>query len=417
MACLFVVGEHANALANATFSTSPSAATQFPASNLADGQPGTIFRFGSLAVNSIIEADLDIGGNDGDFESWTGGTPDGWTEANTGTGTVTQNITEFNSGASSAEFEDGSGTASLYRDYSVRTGATLKLDVAHFATDIPLPVMKVRVQDLRTGKWLKSDSTWDGAQQDAIACAVQLLTWVPETLTFAVESSIWPTTSLRLTLHHESGSAGLFDSVALYPQVDFASWHGHNIDPVVTLQLRSSSDAFASDNDLEATPTVAVGAFYSYLAAPVLKRYWRSYFSGGPNSSVSGPPYLGEWCLAKALALSKGPAYPVTLRHHFPQVRGRIGTWATYAYALSQHPQTDVSLTFRHQDAHSTEFQKEVVQRAGGGGVCVVVPDTDAPDIVFARFPESVTADRVLTDFRTLSTLDLLGEALPLVVG
>src|SRR5574341_1774441 len=108
MGMLLAVGANMNLLAGAALTPSPAADGLFPVAELVNGYPGHIFKFGSVAADSKVTADLtakavDVLGGIGGFNAWTGGgtIATGWTMDSPA---PSQEIGTVHSGSSAAKF-------------------------------------------------------------------------------------------------------------------------------------------------------------------------------------------------------------------------------------------------------------------------------------------------------------------------
>ena len=378
-------GQYANLLELAKAVTcSPAADASFPIANLYDGAPSKPFKFGSAPADPYITVDLDRLGGYGDMEAWTGGTPNGWTEVNTGTGAVTQDVVNFHGGASAALMTGGTGSASIYRDTTVRAGERLTLE-AWLAGDGTASA-RIRVQNLQTGKYLTSAGAWQVAAADVDSRSIA--SYAQTLKDFTVEGYAVcqvPTVTLRITLLCNQSGSSIADDVAVYPHVNVASIHGHNIDALNALQLRSSTDAFVGVDTLEATLAMQQPAFYGYLATAIKRRWLRLKLVGTNTSAVM----LGEFWLAYAETASRGAQWGFTVITVEDQVRTESEAAEVTVFSLSQHARREVTLHFRPRNAtQHAEFRDDLLRRCRGGKYpAIVIPVDDEPLILHGRFP------------------------------
>jgi hypothetical protein len=422
MGCLFLTGPNFNllGLSGASIAVSPAADANFPATALYDRAPGTIFRFGALSASPTITLDLTDGmGGYGGLNAWTGGTPDGFTEFASGAGTVTQDNVNKQEGASSALFTPAAGgTCSLQRDVTVRTGWTYKLSAYGMNNSTGTLGITVFIQNLTTGRYYVNPG-WSDSQLQCMVVG-QELSWTQTSVTVPVEGyedCRAETVTLRITFQAiNSIETCNLDLIEWYPGVDFVSIHGHNIDPVIAVTLRSSTDNFTVSDTVEATLTTRVGAFYGVLGSKVYRRYWRLRF-GGTNTSTSGAIYVGEGVLSQSFTLARGPDYPIRLRYRTPQVRVPNPYGAGGAYGMARLPTIGVGLDFRQDESSAREFFHEVFLRSIAGTPLVVVPDTNDSAITYGRIPDAYELQRVLTTWRQLGAIDIEPMPMPMIVG
>lgn len=415
MGMLVLAGEMMNALSGGTFSSSPAAHASFPFSDLADGDPGTIGRFGSLTAAPLVYVDLDMLRGNGGAESFTGGVPDGWTEANTGTGDVTQEGSLVHSGIGAFRLAAGTGVASAYIDVEVRAGQKLYLNWWARA-DGAGGEGHLRVRNLSTGSHLKEDAGWTTSPVDLFPQTGT--TYVESELTFTVESMEAcgrATVTLRIQILEETASrVSYFDDIILVPYVDFFSVHGHNIDPRSTLTLQGSAAPTSGYADI-VVPTVRRRAFYATFDE-VAYHYIRMQFA--ETNQGSGALWFGEAVVGKAYELLRGPRY--TLRRTFadPRVALARPVGAPANVGRGRFEQGTVPMTFRCGESQRLDFFNEVYVRSLGGHPAVVVPSTLDNEVFYgvldANHGEEWAARRVGGGYLDYSTtIDEL--ALPLV--
>lgn len=397
MGMLVLAGEGANALRGATFSSSPAADTLFPFSTgVADGDPGTIGAFGSLTTDPMVWADIDLFAGTGGYEVFSGSSPLGWNEADSGTGDVTQESTIIHSGSFAARFSAGSGLASIYRDALLRAGQAVFYSLA-MRGDAGVGRVKLTVRNLHSGNYMNSGA-WGAMANDAENQSGT--SYVLHPLSFNIESVaacggiVRP--YVRFELRNDNTTTLSFaDSFYLVPQITFCSIHGHNIDPRSVVELRGSTDNFSSSDVLIATLTPRQPGFYATFAAQTY-RYYRLKFVG--TNTGSGIIYVGEWWLGNPLTLQQPPDFPINVPMRDAQVRGASTPWGgVYSVGVGPagRPSRGLELSFRqHSDAAVTEFIEEIYLRSSGGFPLVVVPDTNKPDVYLGKIPPDVQLQR-----------------------
>jgi hypothetical protein len=410
---ILLAGRQANVLETAqTLTVSPSADALFPASNLYDRRPNTVFKYGSLTTAPTITVDLDMIDDTGGFET-VSGFPVGWTTALSGTGAVTQesDLAHVYSGDYSAMLETpgGAGVASIYRDVVVRAGSTVLVE-AWLQADAS-SLVEAAIRDQKTGRY------WNGtAWQDAST------TWAAHSgagpfsrYTSAVEVEDVTTvqgavTTIRIQFSNAvSTSEGWVDGVTVCPAVSFASIHGHNVDPRSSPDLLYSIDNFAASSELAGRFTPLQPSFYLDLGSIVydvtasIPRYWRVAFAN-TNSAASGAIYIGELVLGEAVTYRSG-ALPLQANYSAQQVRvpGRFG--APHVYGMGDHELRAFPLTLRTETVAERDALFDEWRRTIQGYPCVVVPhESDGHgDVLFCLAGDAMPISWATKTFAALS--------------
>ena len=416
MSMLVLAGSDYNLLARsgATVTPSPAADALFPVAALYDRDPGTIFKFGSLTADPTITLDLGETPPNGDFEdAFVGGLPTAaW--GKTSGATLTRNASTPRSGAGCLQ-ASGDLAEYGYFDLAAHAGAAFIFQAAARTVGGNC-LAQVRVRNLHTGSMLKSDGTWSATPIEFLSTSATSYSFSSQAATVETPESGPSVMTLRVELvcHNQGGDTPLYDDVALFFGVDFASLHGHNLDPLVVVELRSSTDGFSGSNTLEATLTKRRGAFYGKLASVVCRRYWRLKFVGTNSAAI----YLGEWVLGAAYALAQPPGYPFAVELLAPQIRVPLpyGAPAVYGVGLTVQP-ASLGLSFGFNgDAALAEFQREVFERSLDGSPLVLVPDDSKPEVYLVRCPDRMSRPRTGWTFHQV---EMVFESLrlPLVVA
>jgi hypothetical protein len=417
MGMLVLAGEMMNALSGATFGSSPSAHASFPFSELSDGDPGTIGKFGSLTADPFVYADIDILRGTGGAENFVGAMQVGWTKVVTGTATVTQEGTLFHSGIGAFRLSAGNGVASGYIDVEVRAGQKLFLGWWS-RSDGAGGEAKIRVRNIHTGMHLKEDAGWTTSPVDLFPQTGTVYT--EGALGFTVESMTacrQAKVTLRIQILEENASkVSYFDDIILVPYIDTCSIHGHNIDPRSSLTLQAS-DVFNSGYVSIATLDVRRRAFYQTFDEQAY-RFWKLLFS--ETNQGSGAIWMAEWVLGKAHQLERGPNYPLRRTFADPRIQLARPVGAAGNVARGQFEQGTVPLTFRCKESQRLDFYNEVFVRSLGGHPAVVVPSTLDDEVFYGILAgehgeewQLRTASRGYLDYST--SIDEL--ALPIVTG
>jgi hypothetical protein len=379
----FVAGALLNFLEGAAAVTpSATADTRFPITRLYDNLSSLIFAFGTLTTDPYVTVDLDRLGATGGFESFTGGgtgTPVGWTEADTGTGSVIQETSNTHSGSSAVALAGGaSGVGLIYKDFTARAGQRFMLDV--WLRGNGTQTAKCRVQNLTTGKYLTSGGAWQTASAEAASRTTA--SYAQTQLAFTVEN--WTlcqasTVTIRVSVLCTENGTVYADDVCVYPTLNIVSVHGHNIAPLNTVELHSSTDAFSSNDVTEATLTPLQGRFYSYLSSPITKRYMRLKCVGTNPAII----YCAELLLSYIEQATQGPEWGVEMRSVESQIRNESEAGDVTVHAREPHERMLLKLAFvAKSEAAYKELRDEIVRRCRGGIYPMLIIPIDGEDII-----------------------------------
>lgn len=412
---ILLAGRQANVLETAhDFTVSPSADALFPATNLYDRRPNTVFKFGSLTTAPTITVDLDQIDDTGGFET-VSGFPVGWTTAVSGTGAVTQesNLAHVYAGDYSAMLENpgGAGVSSIYRDVEFRTGSTLLVEAWLQADATSLVEAAIRNQ--QTGNywngtsWQAASTTW--ASQSGAAPFTRYTSAVEVESIATVQAEV---TTLRIQFSNAvASSEGWVDGVTVCPAVNFISFHGHNIDLRSAPAINYSFDNFASSDTRLTTLTPRQPAFYASLsttaagftASGPVPRYWRITFAD-TNSSTSGAIYVGELVMGDAVTYRSG-ALPLQANYSAQQVRVPRRFGAPSVYGMGAHELRSFPLTLRTETVAERDALFDEWRRTIQGYPCVVVPhESDGHgDVLFALAGDALPISWATKTFASLS--------------
>lgn len=378
MGFLLLSGDKANLLESANAVAMSSEDSLYPAANLYDQELMSFARFASpAAADEHITIDLRALANGG-FEDWTGGAPDGWTVVTTGTGaSVTQETTIKHSGTSSAKLTAGTGTpgALVRKDVTVRSGERRRAAWALYGDGSNATWL--RIQNLHTGLYLNSSGAWVSSPTDLAAQTAAA--WATGNLAFTVEGMDVTRRNL-VTLRVEASCTaasgiGYVDDLELVPGVTFLGVFGHNVDALVTPQLRKSSDNFVADDNLVDAPTVYLPGFFSTITE-TFSPYWRLKLSGGPN--VSGAIWIGELVLGQYLEMQDAPEYGYETGRRRRQVRSLSASGARQVRNRNVYAERGLRLQFsRDERASYEEALREIYERTEDGLYpVIVIPDS-----------------------------------------
>lgn len=282
-----------------------NADTYFPKTNLSVGFLHQPFKFGTSGTDRSVTIDLNIVQNGG-FESGADATspPAGWVYGN---GTSFQIETAQNNDTGGAA--SGRLTTTNHSGYqlcSVRSGERMTLSWAIRGDSVAQA--QFFVKNLHTGKYLNlSTGAW---QTSATADTQTAATWKTGSRTFTVEN--YATTrrdicSLQLACQQSGTGNTYYDSIYLWPEVDFAAVFGHNIETGITAEWRRDTAGFAGAGTLEVQPTVLQPSFYSSLGTSRSDRYWR--FILGGTLGMYEVPWFGKLVLGQKYSFSTQANY------------------------------------------------------------------------------------------------------------
>lgn len=377
MSSLILAGSSANLVARARTVAMSSADSLFGAARLYDGRSNTFSRFATPAGADVyVTADLEPVQNEG-LETWAGGLPTGWTVATTGTGAVTQDTVTKNSGASSAKLNRGTGRAAISQIVRVRSGERHQRSWALRSGGVG--TIRARLSNLHTGRYW-TGSAWSSTPTDLSAWVSASWTTVTAALTIeAFSVTRRDLVDLKIEFYVDAPDAAgdvWVDDVSILAAVGLCSVHGHNLDALITPQLRASTDNFSGSDVLVKTLTPARPAFYQRVAADTFYRYWRLKLVG---TNYSGPIWLGEWWLGQGYVLPREPKGGWERRPQRRQVRNLTPAGDRRTYSRNVFSDRALRLNFQFTTpASAVEFEGEVVERTENGEQpLVIVPYYD----------------------------------------
>lgn len=403
MAMRILSGQKINLYERGIVSVS-SAHAQLGKDRLSDGRPSRAYRAGTLAAAQfvVVDGNLVTDGitNFGSLDNWSGGSPLGFTEANTGTGDVTQESIIVNTGGgSAAKMAIGTGTATFYRDILVKSGEIINVRAAMRGdaggTD---GVARMRVYNPLTHHYLTSGLAWGASVVDYRTRTPATYSDFTDVVTvedFAAcgQSDL---VSLRCTFYATVG-VGYVDDFHVWPRVNFGSIHGHNIDPGAGLILVSSTDGFIGVSTSEGAPTIVRPSFYVLPAATNQdRRWWGWQHVNAPSSAFE----IGEAMIG----------YVRTPLQHFEPPIDSGSRWDYQASSTPSgerhvHKRSKFQIRnrafhyhFESQAGYDDAYELFHLRPEGGTYPAVIVPDTTLPTVIHGRLRTDFPDSRVLTD-------------------
>lgn len=408
---LVLPGLYANILSrpNTTLTASQTPSSLYPITRIANGRPGQVFLFPAVAADDYVQADINQVPN-GTFEDgFTSGVPDDWTDDSSGTGAVAEETSSAliadGSGSGLQLTNGASGIGAAYVDVVFVSGESVMLDV-FAATDDGAEPATLEIQNLETGNYLTSGAAWQASQADAISEAGTSL--AQSTLTFTLEAfSVVRRhlTTLRIRPHMDGVSSGNtqhnWDNILIYPGVNWASLHGHNLDPKTVPSLTHDKVSTFDSTDLVDAGDFTVDegpVAYLSLASTAYDRFWRVPQFTGTQSTATGAIEIGEAFLGQAVTLTRNPAHSgFDVAYEIPQeeLASRI-SGEQWRIQHSKYRQRVVGLSFRQTLTHQTQFLNELIDRTNDGVDPVLVYVERSPmqrDLcIFGRKPRGQTS-------------------------
>lgn len=406
MALYYLAGTGYNQLTRMVTAASPeSASSLYPIANLYDGAPVKPFMFNTAGTSGYIDFDMQQIPNGTMESTFSGGLPaSGW--AKSGTVTCARDTVVFNEGAASANLTAAGGSGDgIYYDWSVRPGEILVMG-AQVRSDAGGATFRGRIRNMSTGNYLNTSNAWQAAAVNRIVSTSS--TWNTFSSQVTVESYAACGYQDRVTIRLEFtyGSAPIndawVDGVLCYPIINFASIHGHNIQPnTAPIELRA---------DTTTTPTTVRGTFT--LAHPtmfvtfsnVLVRYWRLFFTNDP---LLNPTWIGELVLGQYSTARRRQNYGQDYGLIDPQDRVNMDVGQFASYLRTMRGRRQVQMNFRLNDSDDYAEQKEIAERSRNGAypILAVVESGDTTTAIMGRIDPTWRHSRVTKNMRDTSWL------------
>ena len=393
-----------NLLARGTVSVAPAMDAVMGQGGLVDYDPGIPARFSANVTTPVVNGDIDLLGGIGGFETFPGGLFPGWVVDKSGAGTaVNQNVAgaHIPTGGGSGSLElvtpvSGAGMWSSVRyDYAVRSGERLQVR-AYLQSDTVQP-LKVRVQNLHSGKYLTNAGAWQTAVAEVFSQTSS--GWVLNTRAFNVESRAalagLDTATLRITVRLDGAAAASTvwaDRVEVIPATTALVVVGHNLDPIHSaFEVVAADSADYTENQV--TPATAIGlrqpAFYAKWAE-TFRRFYNIRPNSTANSAASGPVWYGEVLLLNPLVAARSADWPIRITSREPQVRNRNGAGGVFVLPQGRELHT-ITLPFSYRSLAQYEEARDEILRRGRYGFhpTVLIPLDDQPEVFLCRKDES----------------------------
>lgn len=402
----YIAGELLNFLEQARAITlSPAVDALFPVAGLYDGYADAICAHGSNGADPSVTVDLAMLDKDrvdnGNLDSWPGGSPTGWTVTASGGGAVTEATGGEARSGSAAKIQKSAGAASLKKTFKVRAGQRLNVEV--YLRNTGAGQCQAQLYNPVTKRYLSAAGAWQSAQ--TYWATASTTSYVQKLLAFQVEDVLACqgfVAYLELSMHDTGGAAGgdygLADDAFMWPRWNAVVVSGHNLEIGQAPTLRSSTDAFGGVNTQEALLTVRQPAFQGYLSTPSNRRYAR-LASTGTQSTLAGTPYYGELVITYLETAASGGAseWTYSVRYMPDNILSAPAGGKVIATRATQQRRRAIALHFTPPaDAVMREQRDELHGRCHGALYPVILVPVDAEDVVVhGRIDETLEVRRL----------------------
>lgn len=400
--------------------TSSSELTGYEVGNAFDPTTDKPYIAAEGASNVTINVDL-AQDSKGDFESWTGGVPDGWTDESTGSGTIGEEATEIGSGSKGLKLLPGAaGVAKVRRRYTVAAGEVLRL-VAMGA--VSSSTVRIRIYDPVLRRWW-TGTAWQDTETDALtfANATPLVSGAVSITMPKFASSFLDQVPLDVyALANSTNGTAYLDSLFLYSCWDVITFHGHNIDAGAPITITGSDDGSSYSAPTFATAAaVRQPAFYARTSSQQTTRYVRILI-GGTNVEQLNACRMVVGQSRRATRESDSDSadaisWQDDLQIQWTPAQKRFVTPAGVQriYRLASRMPRKLSLVFKTVDrAQFQAIAEELYDRANAGEHAVlIIPDDAQPDVIYGRVTENPLSSTMpaLTQTRSFN-VEILEDA------
>jgi hypothetical protein len=187
-------------------------------------------------------------------------------------------------------------------------------------------------------------------------------------------------TYLELTADDTSTSGLLIEDAYVWPTWNAVVVAGHNIEPGMVTEARSSTDNFGASNVLEATMAIRRPSFYSYLSAPSTKR-WAKLALTGTQSAQAGAVFVSELAVTYMETATVGPSDGMKIKYIPDQVRNTSPGGVVRATKNSEERRA-LQMTFDRVDpvytTEAREARDEIVRRSDLGVWPIIIAPLNA---------------------------------------
>lgn len=401
-------GRYANILERASLSSSGAANSLYPLARLVDLQPDKDARANAAGADDTITGDVNLTTNPG-LGSWSGGAPAGWTVI----GTVVETTTAGEFRTTPAAKITGNSSA-LQQDVTVRAGQKLTLE-AFARISAANAVGSVVIQNRHTGKYLTSGGAWQAGSTSCGSTTSTSFTNIG--LPFQVEDygacgdKNEVTLRIQLVASGDAAQFAFFDDILLLPGFDFMAVFGHNLDPLITPQFRTSTDNFSASDENQTTGSGSFQpyAFYLGLSSVVYRRYLRLKMVG---TNVTGPWSIGEWFAGQMVTpVQQYESIDWTPYRQWNRQQSRNPVGKRFGHRRTLYPIQGLSLSYHFDTQAQLDDAFDIWDRAQGGTwPVVIVPDIDRPEVIHGFLPDSFSISRELTAYYTGLEISIEGS-------
>lgn len=414
MPVIWAAGDKMNTLerVNATPTASPTADTTYTAANLSDRFPNKPMLFSSFSTSSYIQIDTNMVANGGMETAATSSTGDlgSWTESNNGTGNVTQTVTagEFSAGSAGMKLDGGTGTATAFQDFNIRSGERFWLTVdmrttGPTSTGGAAAPMTVRVRNLNTRNFLTTAGAWTATTTEALitsssSFATVAIAAYAETMSTVTKTDL---TRIRVTIVNQTASRiGYADECYMGPSYDLMSVHGHNIDPCIAVTMLSSSSSGFGTSTTEATFTANQPSFFSALSSARDNRYVRLSLEGTPTTATAGANRIysiGELVLTQKTDPTNDPLSGIKVAIKDSQTRPESSDPISgRSFLYGDHETRTLSVSFLHDSTGAWQEYRDLLYRRSrlGHHPIVICPLSTEAEIIYGKLDPELSYEQ-----------------------
>lgn len=382
---------------------SPTAATNFPASGLSDGDTGNPMIFSAAAASATITYDMNII-DDGGFEDGIG---DWQTDETGATTAITIDSSNQRTGSNCVKlYNDPILGASSYvwKDIYVRAGQVIYFEV--YSKGSPAGGLLVSFPD--NGVW------WSEAAGDYTTFEDYSLRFLANTGSYTgynvtITAPSWYDSGgndlvlMRVAIAQisETNTTIYVDDLIVVPAWNVCSIHGYKIEPGSTVSVRSSTDNFSSVTNVQGSLEIN-HPWPAYLALddPCTDRYFRIRIAG-PGYAANA---IGELVVCYATELLKAPSWPLEYTIFDSKLPGEV-YGETVLFSNAATPIVTLNMNIKYMSANSfAQVRDELVNRANGN-LMLAIPDDSDDVVVFGQAQELAVFD---SDWETSSSVQFL---------
>ena len=413
---LYVAGEKFNVLERSSlvvFIVGDQVAL-FPLSNAYAGRPSRPAQFEPHESGVFrFRADTNQLAND-DFETWPLTT---WTvDELGGTGTVEQTMVgaEVHAGTSAAKLTGGDNGVRVYQDITARSGEKRRID-AWLVGDGTANGVGIRIQNLRTGRYLTSAGAWQTTATNCLSRTTA--TYGQVNLSYTVESFTRchsDLVTLRVEVIALATVEVFADDVRDWPAVDMLSLHGVNLEDCTTIAWSTSDDG-STFGDTVTLGDAAAGfsadqrpTMYYKRASTVQDKPWHDLHFVG-STALAFTPEIGQIILAQVATAARNYDWRSELQLRHERITNETGAGDRHVYRRTRWPSRVFGANWQFTtDAEMRESRDDLFSRAGGDALNVLlVPDDSQNVVLLGRIDHTWSVQRAFTSHYTEHQMSL----------